>query len=147
MFCFYFRVSAGVLVDQHLPQKNNIQNIATGTKDPRPECFFPITAELSATPMPLYSIASFWCCPLSHFFNRLHLIAHSWAGQKWRAREKIKRPNIRSCVPISSRYQSWSNKFKSKNYESISQSVNDIDKVRQGSSSGQIRIEKHFVHV
>ena len=32
---FYFRVSAGVFVYQHLPQKNNIQNIATGTNDPR----------------------------------------------------------------------------------------------------------------
>ena len=79
---FYFKVSAGVFVYQHLPQKNNIQNIATGTKDPRPECFFPITAELSVTPMPLYSTASLWCCHLSLFFNRLHLIAHSWAGQK-----------------------------------------------------------------
>ena len=43
--------------------------------------------------------------------------------RKWRAREKMKRPNIRNCVPISSRYQSWSNKFESKKYESISQSV------------------------
>ena len=70
---FYFRVSAGVFVYQHLPQKNNIQNIATGTKDPRPECFFPITAELSITRMPLYSTASLWCCQPQPLFQQASL--------------------------------------------------------------------------